>query len=437
MQLPDEYLGPELMAIGDSMYNGVRALSINDDKAEESPPVFIASALGLPFRRAEYPALFLYDLELLIYGGILEDLNTLSSHVIKRAEAMLNGKNWSDKLTFDNIANGGATINSLYTDTYEDHIKKTDDIIQLMKSKKGLPALAHLGDLWYSLNAAYLLNPSRSENNAFQRRTFVDWVGVRKPKRLLINIGSNEGLFRSCFTGEWSETIQTSIADIPNKARELAEQLLPAVRGVDKIYYNSLVRPRAVPNIGPRSDFAHPITCDAYFPSYVARIIQNGNSISGEEMKQFDELIREVNAETKSVLEEVLGDKVHFVDLYTMSAKYDGKHNCHPGSVVITKSTKTLRLSNHPLTGILWRDRGGLSSLDNMHPSVVGYGLMAQAVLDVICRVESRQAGQINLQSLYERDEILQRFPIGLELTKGLLGIATSFISLFKVTAPE
>jgi hypothetical protein len=437
MDIPLEYVAPEIMAIGDSIYNGVRALSINADKASESPPFFVAQALDVPFRRAEYPPLFLYDLETMIYGGILDDLIMLAGQVMDRAEALMAVPRWSDKLTFDNIANGGATIESLYTDTFESRYKDAGETLKRMRAAGGIAALKHLGDLWYALNAAFLLNPSKSTDQKVQRRTFVDWVGVRKPKRLIINIGSNEGLFRSCFQGVMSDEIVASIESIPEKVTELASHLHPMISDTQGIYYNHLVRPRSVPNIGPLTDYSETISCSTYYSKYYPRLVPSGDYISSKKMKEFDEVILWVSKEVEGKLRAKFGNKIQFVDLYEVSSRYDAKHNCFPGGVSVKHGSKQYRLTNYPLTGMTGFVRGGLGSLDNMHPSVVGYGLIAQAVLDKICQVEELPGRTIDLQSLYESDEILQKFPVGLDLTKGLISFAAALASLFKIKVPN
>ena len=46
---------PGMMAIGDSLFNGVRSLTINQQLAQWSAPAQVARALGIPFAIPDYP----------------------------------------------------------------------------------------------------------------------------------------------------------------------------------------------------------------------------------------------------------------------------------------------------------------------------------------------------------------------------------------------
>jgi hypothetical protein len=45
-RLPDSYMRPPLMAIGDSLYNGMRSATINGEYAAKSIPALTAEALA-------------------------------------------------------------------------------------------------------------------------------------------------------------------------------------------------------------------------------------------------------------------------------------------------------------------------------------------------------------------------------------------------------
>jgi hypothetical protein len=45
----------DMMAIGDSLFNGVRSLTINQQLAQWSAPAQVARALGIPFANPDYP----------------------------------------------------------------------------------------------------------------------------------------------------------------------------------------------------------------------------------------------------------------------------------------------------------------------------------------------------------------------------------------------
>ena len=54
---------PELMAIGDSVYNGVRSLTIDRVLASHSVPAQVAAAFGWDFVSPDYPRPVLANLE--------------------------------------------------------------------------------------------------------------------------------------------------------------------------------------------------------------------------------------------------------------------------------------------------------------------------------------------------------------------------------------
>src|SRR5688500_20202199 len=63
-------LRPSVMAIGDSMFNGVRSLTIHDELAAVSPVQQFAEAVGLPLARPVYPSAVLFVLEEMAREGI-------------------------------------------------------------------------------------------------------------------------------------------------------------------------------------------------------------------------------------------------------------------------------------------------------------------------------------------------------------------------------
>lgn len=60
-----------------------------------------------------------------------------------------------------------------------------------------------IGDLWFALNNCYTLNPRHRDEQ--RGKTQLDQVADRQPQILLINIGSNEGLFMAGFAGDFSD----------------------------------------------------------------------------------------------------------------------------------------------------------------------------------------------------------------------------------------
>jgi hypothetical protein len=56
--------------------------------------------------------------------------------------------------------------------------------------------------------------------------------------------------------------------------------------------------------------------------------------------------------------------------------------------------------------------RGGLMGLDGMHPSIVGYAVMAQAILDEITKYEGiRPKSPPSIEAAYKADTMLMDLP--------------------------
>ena len=81
------YAEPELMSIGDSIFNGVRSLTISEDLANASPPAFVARGLGLPMVQPDYRRPILFDAEQELREGI--DFSRIYKHIVDNAERWL------------------------------------------------------------------------------------------------------------------------------------------------------------------------------------------------------------------------------------------------------------------------------------------------------------------------------------------------------------
>lgn len=102
----------------------------------------------------------------------------------------------------------------------------------------------------------------------------------------------------------------------------------------------------------------------------------------------------------RGVLKDALGDRVRFADVYGASTAVDGKHYMGRG-LVIPGSDRTL--TNKPITPIPFGYYGGIAGLDNMHPTVPGYAMIADAVLDAL----GRSAIRTDKAAAYAADTLL------------------------------
>ena len=82
-------------------------------------------------------------------------------------------------------------------------------------------------------------------------------------------------------------------------------------------------------------------------------------------------------------------DKLVFVDLYKMVDGFDAKHFGPGRRLKVEVGGRTLHMSNYPFSANAFGFRqGGLFGLDNMHPSNVGYALLANTIGKAVAAAE-------------------------------------------------
>lgn len=257
---------PEMMALGDSMYQGVRSMSLIPGMKGGSPPAFVANALSVKnFVSPEPKIPILWDLEaefrspMPLPGIAVSGLFKINLNYLQ----WRGGEPWSDYEAFDNLAIGGAKIDSLWKDTYADSLEKQKAAFARMRSE--FAAASAAADLWFALNTCYTLNPLHRDEQA--KRSPLDQVSDRKPRLLLINVGSNEGLFSAAFSGKVFEA-QTSMARYDEGISELARRLRDLPKDVETIVFNSLIRPRAATNLMPAPGALRSPPGEVYYEAY-------------------------------------------------------------------------------------------------------------------------------------------------------------------------
>ncbi len=128
-----------------------------------------------------------------------------------------------------------------------------------------------------------------------------------------------------------------------------------------------------------------------------------------------------------------LGDRARFVDLYASAAAYDRKNMVATKQVLVHKGATEILLDNAAIEVTPWGGLsgwgGGMFGLDNLHPTIVGYGVMAQAVCDVIADTENLQPPTIDFQACYDADTLLRDLPPTISLTDFLLQFVGAFVS--------
>jgi hypothetical protein len=389
---------PEMMAIGDSLYQGVRSFSFKPGLAQLSPPAQVARALQVDFTIPDPEREFLFDLEHFFFSPVplaFELLLYLVNSVNRNALEWLNQKGgWSRHEAFDNISIGGAGIDNLWGDSFAKHWP----IFERNVRTPNYQDFSVLFETWYALVSAYTLNPRARDEQA--GKTPLQQVIDRRPRTLLVNIGSNEGLVNGCFLGSVAKgeaSLTASLANMTELARRLGE--LP--RAVERVVFNSLLRPRVVPNMMPAASALGRRPGDGYYDAYGPWLFEDDQPITGRVLAEFDRQVLGYNGEVRSLMERALGPRLVYVDLYTASNAFDGKH--YDGRGV---SAGSQLFTNLPLTRAGSVRSGGITGLDNLHPTGVGYGALSQSVLQAMGSPAS-----VDLTADLQNDDLLARVP--------------------------
>jgi hypothetical protein len=164
----------------------------------------------------------------------------------------------------------------------------------------------------------------------------------------------------------------------------------------------------------------------------VGHLLGSGG-ITRAQMQQIDSWVQnDLNPRVKAAFAP-LGERVHFVDLYASAATYDRKNGIATKQVFLHNGVLEILLDNHPIDvspfGGLGGFGGGLFGLDNLHPTVVGYGLIAQSVCDAIAMTEGLAGPTIDLQACYNADTLLHNLPPTIGLADFVLQFVGAFVN--------
>ncbi|MDH3472797.1 MAG: hypothetical protein OEM59_03810 [Rhodospirillales bacterium] len=415
-KIPDDYMRPEMMAIGDSLYQGVRSLTIKNGLNQLSAPAQVAEALGIRHRFAcpDPRRPVLVDME--AWLRLFPDLGAVKADLAKNVDYWFaKPASPSGCLLFDNVAVASATIADLYSHSWQ----SADDYLKgLPRGAKGKIKKLEFGGLEFgaivqALNTRFTLNPSG--RRAFRELTQVGLAAARRPRRLLVNIGANNGLWEIAF-----EANPRGRVVYRRDLKMLAGALNALPPEVEHIYFNNLGLPSSVPNLMPLPDHveldeANKPGQGKYYGRYENRFGFGYGSMTGRQLERLDKHLREVNKEACKILRDAFDNRarLHFVDLAELLSSYDSKHQKRTASNVV-KLANEKTITNVMIEAGLFGNfrRGGSQDLDGMHPTVVGYALMAQRVLDTIAAAEPGVTpGKIDLDAAFDRDKLLNGMP--------------------------
>lgn len=419
MTMPDR---PELMVIGDSIYNGTRSLTTNAELALLSPPAQVARAFGWDFKSPAYPFDVLFDLEALFRSDSF-DLNALKAAVIANAERWLARDRWADDDCFDNIAIAQTTISDQAKLTYLNNVSQIAPLLDRVRRGSNIDFGA-LAALYEAINVSFLLNPRRDAASPFADRTPLEIVAMRRPKRLMIDVGINDGIWTVCLQAITTEFDPAAIA---TDMRDFGARLsaLKGAGDVDQIYLNLLPKASCIANLMPRRDPDRPPGGTGYFTEYLGRLGQLGR-LSGGDMQAIDEEIVALNQTIRDDLEPLFPNGgLNFIDTYGLVAERDDKHFRDHKPIWV----RNWRINNVPLQG--FSHKGGLYGLDNLHPTAVGYAALAQRVCEKVVEVEGITPVQpVDFETAFDSDSLLTNIPRMLDIDNLLISLIVSFVKL-------
>ncbi|MEM7442138.1 MAG: hypothetical protein AAF414_02285 [Pseudomonadota bacterium] len=411
-EAPDGFYEPPLMAIGDSLYNGVRSATINEQLAEESTPAMVARALGFDsFTTPDYPTHVLVDAEKWLRNvraliNLPNRLVTLKESVRENARAWVNMQKSTGPMTFDNLAVASSEVKDLIEVSHKDAKEKRNRIWRQSKGKDVFkwPLL----DLHLAINSAFVLNPHQLA--AFEDFRPIDWINLRKPKRLLINIGPNHGITNLSVDDGFANG-KFRLAQLPNEIDRLGAFIAQLPSEVEHIYFNNLLPPSAIANFMPPRDedgnIPPPPGANNYFEFYEKRLATGYHRFSGEEMEEVDNYVAGISQATADRFRAAVGAtrSVHIVDLGFLKQNFDGKHDRNQKVPLHGKRYSNNALvsapSLIPFSKLGYFKRGGLFSLDNHHPSTLGYAILAEYLTQQMSEAEGLEIpNPIDLNSI-------------------------------------
>ncbi|MFV0474193.1 MAG: hypothetical protein ACK5MQ_08315 [Pikeienuella sp.] len=442
---PDNLMKPPVMGIGDSMYNGMRSATIRAEFAAKAPPALVGRLLAPEggFRHPAYPEPLLIDVEALARELSIGDLATLLRARLRAARD--NALRWADgrhvvraeHAAWDNIAQAGAEIPDVITHDvahWRAEVARFRPKIAAIDDLSTLPG--EIVDIHMALNALFLFNPNaRPELEGLRP---IDIAAARKPRNLLMNLGSNHGIIDITLRGGVDSGLK-GLRQWAEDMAELAALLTEFGPETERFYISTVPLPSTVPNIMPPYNVDVSIEPllrkDGYYPVYDNRLGGPDDYIrfTAKEMKYLDGEVTAINNRMAAVMRRVFAragdDRLRIVRLDRLLKKYDGKHD---PSRKITRDTPGARLefdrrryanlayspSALPFSGGF--KEGGLCGLDQHHPSGLGYSLYARE----LARMLAADGEPIKLHRMpisEQGDRLFSEGPVKYELLVSIL----------------
>jgi hypothetical protein len=431
---------PELMIIGDSLAQGCRSLTVSARLCQQSWPARLAQDQGWDFASPDFPRPILFDLEeeirrldtltLSVQGFRFEGI---AGRIRANLQDWLANAQESSFTCFDNLGLSGALICDLYT---RSAAQSAAEIAALTPqgAATALP-LDKLGDLHLAINGRFTLNPS--QDPTFNDFTPLDWVQARRPRRLLVQIGHNHGLYQ---IGSQADDVafdqpggDGSHGDYWSQWETLASKLASLPADVERILVALLPKIGAVANLEPRESDRE----NGYAPSYGPVLSVSTAILPGERLAAIDQSIQQANQRIRTIVTNAApagpAGRVQFLDTYGLFDQFDYKNSLDPGRQIAVTADEEVdnryvagRFHLLPLNMAGWRlSAGGFQSADGMHPSGFGYAKVAAEAMTPLG--VSAKTNDL-LERGFTEDSLLSRYPIELRAVTSLLQMARDLV---------
>jgi hypothetical protein len=437
--MPIPRLNPKLMAIGDSLPQGCRHLTVKASYCAQSWPARIAQLQGWDFAAPDHHDPVLFDLE--------EEIRRLDPIFLSPANLAFVGlpgriranfARWQQQPggskfeAFDNLAVAGAKVHDLYSLT---SARANDEVNKIIASGSD-NILARTGDLHLPINARFVLNPQQKPE--FMDFSALDWVEKRQPETLLVHCGHNHGLFGFGFEardqpsvtqgdhdgidyfGQWKK-VSERLAALPASVKNILVVLLPKVGAVAALHPTSNQR------------------VNGYAAFYAPRIIPTSRTLSGTRVAEVDSMIRDTNVRIEKVIRDSAKQagtemRLKFLDAYASLEALDFKNSLD--------TKRRLKLTGNQLIDNRYLDgkpnfpiftgaliAGGYLSIDGMHASGVGYADVASHAMQALGLPHSATDRMKLLRRAFDEDSLLSKYPLELDGLIQLIDLARTFIN--------
>ena len=436
---------PDIMVIGDSLAQGCRSLTVNQEFSSQCYGARIAQVGRVPFTTPDFARPILFDLEQEVrqvdFGLGVLDAGVVFEGFTQRFRSNL--QDWlanrkeSDAATFENIALAGCKVGDLMDRTAQ---TSSIQIAQLTPNGANSDILKlDLGDLHLAINGRFTLNPS--QDPAYAGYSPMDWVRVREPKRLIIHVGHNHGLYS---VGGDGLNVSITQGNFWADFQRLAEQVALLPDTVGQIIVVLLPKVGSVANLAPVGTQRDP---QGYAASYDPVLSTSPSSLSASELEAIDQTIESTNDSIAQLFKTAAGAKAGryvFVSTYALLQDIDYKNSLDPKKLIpvgaSTYSNEYLQGTSVALPAVPGQGRsvryatrvihGGFQSIDGMHATGLGYAVLAARIMDAIGWTYDQNA--LYTQAFNE-DALLSQYPGQLDGVTGLLKMVRDFRRLDKL----